>query len=173
MGRLIVVLSMLALLSACGRKQETQEPRPIPKNWDSVTVRINQQDNRVEEEDIAFLIKRYGWNMQTTSDGLRYMIYSHANQPHCVGGQTVTLSYTMQLITGDTCYTSERDGKKIFVVDKGDEIVGLHKAVKLMGKGDQAKLVVPSYLGYGLPGDGNKVNGKKTLVFDIKIEDVN
>ena len=79
----------------------------------------------------------------------------------------------MQLITGDTCYTSERDGKKIFVVDKGDEIVGLHNAVKLMGKGDQAKLVVPSYLGYGLPGDGNKVNGKNTLVFDIKIEDVN
>ena len=78
----------------------------------------------------------------------------------------------MFLLTGDTVYTSDRDGVKQFKVDKSDEIAGLNEAVKMMRKGERARLVIPSFLAYGVAGDGGRIRGKATLAMYVELVDI-
>ena len=86
--------------------------------------------------------------------------------------QTVTVKYTTVLLTGDTVYSSDRDGLKRFKVDKSDEIAGLNEAVKMMRKGERARLVIPSFLAYGVAGDGDRIRGKVTLAMYVELIDI-
>jgi len=38
-----------------------------------------------------------------------------------------------------------------------------------MNEGSKAIIIVPSYLAYGLTGDGEKIGGRETLVYQIEI----
>ena len=125
-----------------------------------------------EEEDIDFFLQRYGWDMQKTGTGLRYQCVREGQGNRPLSEQTVTLKYTTFLLTGDTVYSSDRDGMKRFKVDKSDEISGLNEAVKLMRKGERARLVIPSFLAYGVAGDGERIRGKFTLAMDVELIDI-
>ena len=76
------------------------------------------------------------------------------------------------MLSGDTVYSSRKDGLKTFKVDKSDEIMGLHEAVKKMKKGGKAHLVVPSFLAYGVAGDGRRIRGKVSLAMTIEVVDI-
>ncbi|MDR2867952.1 MAG: FKBP-type peptidyl-prolyl cis-trans isomerase, partial [Bacteroidales bacterium] len=55
-------------------------------------------------------------------------------------------------------------------VDKTDALLGLHEAAKYMKHGTQAHLVIPSYLAYGVAGDGVRILGRETLVLRVTAE---
>ncbi len=69
---------------------------------------------KTEETEIDDYINRYGWNMQTTNTGLRYMIYKKVdNNISPEKGSIVKINYTVSLINGISCYTSYSTGPKI------------------------------------------------------------
>ncbi len=57
-------------------------------------------------------------------------------------------------------------------MDKSDEVVGLNEAVKSLRKGGKAHVVIPSFLGYGLAGDGERIRGKVSLAMTIEVVDI-
>ena len=59
-----------------------------------------------------------------------------------------------------------------FVIGEGDEPSGLHEMVKLMRVGAKAKVIIPSYLAYGLVGDDNKIPPSATLFYDLYLVEV-
>ena len=87
-------------------------------------------------------------------------------------GNTVTLEYELTSITGDLIYSSEKDGVKRFVVGGGPVESGLDEAVRYMHLGDVAKVIIPSHLAFGLPGDNNEITNRMTLVYLIKIVNI-
>jgi peptidylprolyl isomerase len=73
-------------------------------------------------------------------------------------------------LTGEEIYNSKDAEAKQFVVDKSEEIAGLHEAVKLMNKGAEARLIIPSHLAYGTSGDGKKIKPYQTIIMKIKLK---
>lgn len=151
---------------------------PIEKN---TTTNINQADYveplivankeaiRLEDGDIDMFIKRYRWEMQKSETGLRYSIFNHGDSYQPKEKDRVELAYKMRLVNGEDVYDSETDGNKEFVLGKSDEINGLQEAVKMMGVGGKARLVIPSYLAYGMSGDGFLIRQRIPIVMEIEI----
>ena len=66
-------------------------------------------------------------------------------------------------------YSSDSLGVKQFVVNRSEEIDALHEAVQLLRPGGKARLVIPSYLGYGVAGDGDCIDGLQPIFMEIKL----
>ena len=107
--------------------------------------------------------------MKQTDTGLRYEITKRGTGKNVEAGETVTLEYRTFLLTGEKIYDSKDAGIKQFVVDKSEEIAGVHEAVKLMNKGTEARLIIPAHLAYGASGDGNKIKPYQTIIMKVVV----
>lgn len=174
MFRFYSTLTLLLLLTLSSCKDNTQiqkleNPTQVQDDSETPLLRGNKKMLALENEDIELFIKRYKWNMIKTGTGLRYEIVEKGTGSIPKKGDAVELEFVTQLLTGDTIYTSKERGVKKFQVEKTDEIVGLHEAVQLIPKGSVAYLVIPSYMAYGIAGDGDQIFGQHALVMTIKI----
>ena len=168
-----LVMLLALLFSSCGKKQTTGVVVGITSEVDTVEkfdpfVEGNKNIIRKENEDIQLFIKRYGWNMHETGSGLYIEILEEGSGAYFVDGDEVTLDYQMQLLDGEKIYDSKTEGVKKFEVGKKEEMAGLHEAVKLLRRGGKARLVLPSYLAYGVAGDGRKIRGRKSVAMTIQ-----
>jgi FKBP-type peptidyl-prolyl cis-trans isomerase len=168
-----VLLLALFVLSGC-KEEEKQVRKPVitQKQIQEPMMVYNKEMMAVEDQQIDDYLKRRNWDFQRTETGLRYYIMDEGFGLKPLPGQTVQLKYKVSLIRGEEIYNSEVDGPKVFVVDKSEEVSGLHQMVQLMKLGATAKVVVPSYLAYGIPGDGEKVPRKATLFYEITLEEI-
>lgn len=124
---------------------------------------------RWEDEEMSLFIKRYGWDMQRTGTGMYYQILKPGNGELFQEGDDITLEYKTFLLNGELAYDSEHDGVKRFKVGRSEEIDALHEAAALLRPGARARLVIPSYMAYGVSGDGNKINGRVPIAMMIEI----
>lgn len=133
----------------------------------------NKQVVKTEAGQIEDFLARYKWPVTETGSGLKYFIYKNGDGNQASEGDNVVLEYTVKLITGEVIYSSSKKGPLKFTVGKGEVISGLEEGILLLGKGDQAKFIIPSHLGYGLLGDQDKIPPKATLIYDVKLKEIN
>lgn len=166
-------LIMLLLFSAISCEEKPQpQPAPISKNEMKNSMETaNRYLLNEEEEDIANYIKRHELEMTSTGTGLRYQILKQGSEKRIEKGEKVTLEYELGSIAGDLFYSSEKDGVKSFIVGEGGVETGLDEAMTYLHWGDQAKLIIPFHLAYGLHGDDNRIPEYATLVYTIKVID--
>jgi len=164
----IILMLTILLLVACGNERSTQEVVK-PKDYEEPLLEANKHVVRTETQHIEDFLHRYKWDVQSTGSGLRYMIYEEGDGPKAANRMIALVEYTVKLITGDIVYSSKNDGLLSFIIGKGDVISGLEEAILLMNVGDKAKFIIPSHLAYGLVGDGDRIPGKATLIYDIKL----
>jgi len=151
-----------------------QKPQPVT---DPVALKEDLMDaNRImthsERDDIERYMARKQWQMDSTGTGLRYSIYKKGSGPMVETGKRVTLNYELSLITGKVCYTSAQKGPKSFTVGKGGVESGLEEAVLMLRQGDRAKLILPSHLAHGLPGDGDCIPRRAVVIYDVEVTTV-
>ena len=124
-----------------------------------------------EEVSIENYIERAGWEMKTTSTGLRYQVYYQGEGTKGKDGLVAVFNYETKLINGKTCYSSDDLGTKQFMIGKADVESGLNEAMQLLRGGDRAKLILPSHLAFGLVGDDNCIPRKAIVIYDVEILD--
>lgn len=107
--------------------------------------------------------------MRRTATGLYIEVLNPGNGELYKENDPVTLEYRTFLLSGEMIYCSDSLGKKHFVVNRSEEIDALHEAVQLLRPGAKARLVIPSYLAYGVAGDGDRINGLQPIMMEIKI----
>jgi FKBP-type peptidyl-prolyl cis-trans isomerase len=165
-----IILSVFCFLLSCNNFN----PTGVIQNSSIKTAETdpfilgNQKIIELENEDIELFLKRYKWKMTQTNTGLRYEITKKGDGRNFETGETVIIGYRTLLLNGEEIYNSDDEGLKQFVVEKSEELAGLHEAVQLMNKGCEARLIIPSYLAYGASGDGNKIKPYQTLIMKIK-----
>jgi len=165
-----LLLTCCALLSCNNHKPVSVIQNPsVKKAEQNPFILGNKKIVELENEDIELFLKRYQWKMKQTDTGLRYEITKRGVGKNMENGETVTVEYHTYLLTGEEIYNSKDEGIKQFTIEKSEEITGLHEAVKLMNKGSEARLIIPSHLAYGASGDGNKIKPYQTLIMKIKI----
>ncbi len=111
---------------------------------------------------------------EKTDSGLWYKIIKKGNgtkKPKA--GQMVKVHYTGMLTDGtkfDSSY--DRNQPIEFPVGTGKVIPGWDEGIMLLNEGDQAKLMIPPYLGYGERGIG-PIPPNSILIFDVELVEIN
>jgi FKBP-type peptidyl-prolyl cis-trans isomerase len=133
-------------------------------------IQMNRNILAIERRTIDAYIEENNWKTEQTGTGLHIEVTrDSAGNYYPKEGDLVTLDYTLSLIDGEEVYNSVNNGRINLRVDKDNNVSGLHEAVKKMTTGDQARLIIPSHLGYGVHGDENKVPSRATLIMTVEI----
>lgn len=174
--RLYLIVSLLVALSliSCVDKKDTSTTNNISQ--DEVTAKLLEANKSViiaEKDQIDKLILRNGWNMLETATGLRYQIIEKGNGVKVATGKIVQFEYEVKLVNGDVIYTSVKSGPKKFKVGSGGVESGLEEGILLLSLGDKARFIIPSYLAHGLSGDQDKIPPKATLIYTLKVININ
>ena len=171
---IFLILITTFAISSCGGEDSIHQQKQLdPKEVSNSLAKVHKRNIKIEDQQIDDYLARRSWDFTRTKSGLRYKIYKQGIGLQPKEGQRVVLEYTINLIRGDVVYDSKKDGLKIFIVGKGDEPSGLQEAVQYMKMGGRAKLILPSYLAYGLIGDEKNIPASATLFYDLYLKQVN
>ncbi|MGB5648105.1 gliding motility-associated peptidyl-prolyl isomerase GldI [Muriicola sp.] len=154
------LLFLFISLMAC----KGPEPRkPVKVNSGSFmkeSVERNKQLLASEEQLMQEIIQKDSLHTYlATSDGSRYY-YDLKNEVATYTPQTddiVRFTYALFTFNNDTIYSEQEIGLQIYKVDKQELFPGLRSSIKLLKEGEKATFLFPSSLGYGYPGDKNKI----------------
>lgn len=174
MKRIIIYFSLVFFiaLTACKTDATTDKKLPEEKEIKEFIQIKNKENVGVEDQQIDDYLSRRNWVFEKTKTGIRYQFYRNGSGLQPQAEQVVELEYALQLIRGEEIYNSRKDGLLTFTIDKDDVPAGLNEFVKMMHVGDKAKLIVPSYLGFGATGDDNKIPPRATLIYDLELKQV-
>ena len=167
-------LFFLIILIVSGCRQEPGQIRATPniRLTDKRLIRYNQVKVKTEDRFIDDFLQRYQWEMQTSGTGLRYLIYQKGEGRAAEKDLLITIHYQVRLLNGDLLYSSDSAGDKQVWLGHSSEEPGLDEGLMMMREGDKAKLIIPSYLAYGMIGDQKKIPPGASLVYDIEIVSV-
>lgn len=168
MNKIIIFFLFIIFCCACTQKPKDPVTHQPDKKKESL-ININKYLLGKDADVINGFIKRHNWEMEMTQTGLRYMIYSKGAGKKVSEGDSVFLKYTLSLLDGTVCYTSDKDGIKSFKVGKGTVENGLDEGVRFMHLGDKARFIMLPHLAFGLVGDENKIPARTTILYDIEL----
>jgi FKBP-type peptidyl-prolyl cis-trans isomerase FkpA len=170
---LLTPVFIITMLISCNRNTQDKQNQPTNQDLKDVLLGANTMLIDAEEQEIKDFIERYGWEMNDTGSGLKYMIYEDGTGPKAQKDQIAFIHYSIRLITGDLIYSSRDDGIKSFRVGQGGVESGLEEGILLLRAGDKARFIMPSHLAHGVPGDGIKIPKRATIIYDIELVDLN
>jgi len=122
-----------------------------------------------EKEAISKYIEQHNLNMEKTGRGLCYRVEKQGVGDAIREGELIIMEYEVRLLTGELLYTSKERGPKMFIAGRGGVESGLEEALQFLHKGDEAEIIIPSHLAYGLIGDGNKIPPMTPIIYRIEI----
>jgi FKBP-type peptidyl-prolyl cis-trans isomerase FkpA len=160
---------LLFFMSCTENQKPVKHEEPDQDSLKEALFKANKKIVNTEDEQIRNLIARYGWKMKETGTGLRYVIYHQGSGAKARKNMVVSLKYELRLITGDLVDNSKEKGPKVFRIGSGGVESGLEEGILLLRAGDRAKLIIPSYLAFGLIGDQDRIPPKSTLIYDLEV----
>lgn len=170
--KLIASLFFLIAIMSCQNAPHPSEPGKEPENGNKLEqalIEANKSAVAEERHMIKQYIDRHNWDMAKTGSGIYYGIYEQGNGKKAEEGMVATIDYTIELLNGYECYSSEKEQPKSFIIGQGDVESGVHKIMPYLQEGDRAKVIIPSHLAYGLAGDRKQIPPKSTLVYDLHV----
>lgn len=166
----ILILGFTVSFSNCNPKESNTYV--FRNNQPNDLVPANKYLVKKNQQNIINYIRRKGWDMKVTSTGLWYMVYKQGNGIKGEKGKSISLRYSLSLLNGTTCYSSDSLGLKTFRIGSGGVESGLEEAVLLLHQGDMARIIMPPHLAYGLLGDNNKIPPQSTILYEITVESI-
>jgi len=171
MKNLIFILLLIGFVSCEG---------PIPrhpvkrKTGSSIQASIERSKKllALEETIMKQVIAKDSLNSYVQSDTGSWYYYNKKNNVAEYAPQPddlVTLTYNILSFSNDTLYKMEDIGILKYKVDKQELFPGLRNSVKLLKENETATFLFPSSLGYGYPGDGDKIGINMPLKVTIAV----
>lgn len=171
--RQIFIFLLVTIAFSC---KNTKTPTPVQKltteEIANKLIEANKAAISLENTQIDSLIKISDWRMQQTPTGLRYEIITKGNGELAAQNQFITLDFKTYMFPDQLVYSSQTSGPRKFRIGSGGVESGLEEAVLLLKKGDSARLIIPSYLAHGLSGDQDKIPPRTSLIYYLKVLDL-
>lgn len=165
----VFIILVTCYIASCDSKTSVPSKNV---NYDSIReplINANKLSVKRESDEIDQYVKFKKWDAITTGTGIRYLIYKHGEGALATTGQQAKISYTVSLLNGTLCYSSEMNGPKQFLIGEDHVESGLHEAITYMHVGDKAMIILPSHLAFGLTGDNNKIPPRASVLYDIEL----
>ncbi|MBK7382105.1 MAG: FKBP-type peptidyl-prolyl cis-trans isomerase [Flavobacteriales bacterium] len=160
----------IVLLAACGGDGVVPAVTKVPTTQEQLNG--NRDAVRLEDRDIDLYAKRFNLDLRKSGTGVRYLLLRDLPGDTIRPDQWAAVNYRMELLNGDTAYSSEKGEPEHFHVEMDDVESGLHEAIQHLSPGDSAIIVIPSYRAYGLIGDMDKVPPRSSVVYRIGLVNV-
>jgi FKBP-type peptidyl-prolyl cis-trans isomerase FkpA len=133
-------------------------------------VEANQLLVQMESDEMDAYERSHQLKFVKTTSGIRYHVYKASLKGDSIRkGMSIRLNYTVFLLNGTKCYSSEEEGTKQFVVEQEQIESGIHLGLQYLKKGDKALLLIPSHLAHGLLGDFKKIPPQMPIVYDVEV----
>jgi FKBP-type peptidyl-prolyl cis-trans isomerase FkpA len=163
--------SLLALIGAASCSGDNKETGTNPGQMvgKEDMVRANRFLVGRDMDLINAYTARRNWDLEFTRTGLGYQVYEYGAGPEVKKGNTISLEYTLSLLDGTVCYSSGKDGLKVFRVGQGGVEAGLEEGVLMLREGDRARFVLPPFLGHGLIGDQYRIPPRAVLIYEVEV----
>jgi len=158
----------LILIAAIGRtRQSPQLPANKQSNIDSLSIAVQSVNQRLiagEDSILSAYIQKRKLRLTQSSSGLWYSINSKnkGNKPQEL--ESCKLWYSVSLLTDSVLF----EQTETVVIGKKQLINGIEEALMLMKIGDEAHLVIPWYLAYGMKGYGDEVPAYTSIKVHLK-----
>lgn len=163
----VALLAFLPCLLACGDRTPIIElPDESKDNLKENLINANRIIAESEETQINAYLQRRALSPLQLSDGVRCLEFNPNYGRQIADEDTVRLTYTLTTLTGQTIY---KDQPCEVVVGRHQPTVGLDIALHSLHYGSHAFVVVPSAVGYGVAGDGDRVPARTVLCYDVSI----
>lgn len=160
-------------LSSCSGSQNRPENRKKKAEIPLETyIRINKQIVAEQQREIEQYIVDQGLDMQQTETGLWYSLTVPGSGDPIAKGQIVTLNYSIHLLDGTLCYSSEDKGPKVFKVGQGGVESGLEEGVLMLKKGSEAIFIMPPHLAHGMVGDDENIPQRAIIRYKVEVLEV-
>ena len=166
LNSLVYMLLFISVVSCQNNSKNNAVNKPVDQEE---LIAINKAMVNDEQEQIADYILRYGYKMESTKTGLHYLLQEEGQGKSPSFQSVVTLKYRVDFLNGNYCYSSDSSGLLQFTLGQSDEPSGLQEGLVKMKEGGKAIFIIPSYLAYGLTGDGNKIGNNQTLVYHVSL----
>ena len=167
---IFTIVSYMAIMLSCAENTDNRSDNDAIKQKERLEE-ANRYLVTQEKEIINDYIRENNSVFVETGTGLRYRIIEQGDDELIKTGDIVMMGYEVGLVNGELIYSSDNEGFKVFQVGRGGVERGLEEAVLHLHNNDVAEVIIPSYLAYGLTGDGNKIPPKSILVYKLKIID--
>ncbi len=165
------IFIFIIIFFSCNR-EKSNEKRFVIKHTKESLQEVNKLLVDKDTEIIENYIKRRGWDMAVTETGLWYEIYEKGNGIEIKRNDLITYNYSVWLLDGTLCYTSDSLGAGSFIVGKGRVESGLEEGVLMLNIGSKSRFIMPPHLAHGLIGDENRIPARATLIYDVEIIDI-
>lgn len=173
----VLAFSILAFFSCkedgtgLSQKREFPEQNFDPQKVKDQFVKANQLVVKKESDNMDAYERSHKLSFVKTTSGIRYLVYKPSVKGDSIkSGMEITVKYTLSLLDGTVCYTSDEDGLKTFVVEQEELESGIHRGLQYLKRGDKALLLIPSPLAHGLLGDFKKIPPQMPIVYDVEIK---
>ena len=176
--RLILWIAIIVLTSCeQGRPLPVGRPEaPAEKDMEAFREALISQNRQLVLEEMRSIdayASRLGLVMDTTSTGLRILVTVRKPGGKKTGlMRDVTITYTLKLTDGTLCASSDSSGPLTFTLGQSAEPSGLQEGLLKMREGEEAIMIVPSFLAFGITGDGHCIPGSSSIIYKVKIEKV-
>ncbi len=166
------VIIFLVFVLLVGSRCADKKPKTELVVTQEMLININKQLVNRDNDSIKAYIAANHLQMKQTETGLWYMIIEDAPGTQIKTGDIVNYNYTISLIDGTVCYSSDQTGPKTIVIGKGGAEVGVTEGLRLLNKGDVASLILPPHLAHDLIGDDNKIPSRSILLVNLEVIEV-
>jgi FKBP-type peptidyl-prolyl cis-trans isomerase len=128
-------------------------------------IRTDDEQLKIETDSIKSYLMRRKLTPTKDSLGVFYVMQTAGTGTQPRTGNRVTLSYKGTLLNGQTFDS----GGFTFTIGSGNVIRGFDIATRLMRKGEKGIAIIPSNLGYGDKGSGDKISPFDVLIFELEM----
>lgn len=172
MHNFFVCLALVILFSCQENKQDNSPKIKQLTKEEKMQISQNSLKKAVlkEQEQIIDYIHRNGHPFKKLPSGVHYLITDslpHARKAQ--SGELVKVKYKLSLLNGKLIF---KDKEEQIVVDYENKESGFFEALKMIGKGEKAYVIIPSYRAHGLAGNDAEIPPLSTLVYQIYISDI-
>ncbi|MCK5825325.1 MAG: peptidylprolyl isomerase [Ichthyobacteriaceae bacterium] len=142
-----------------------------------------QQDSKAELEkatlkqerlrkDLISSLTKGAESVETTKSGLTIIKTKEGNGSTPKKGDEVKVEYKGMLLNGKVFDSSEGKDPIKFPIGQGRVIPGWDEGIMKLKEGDEATLVIPSYLAYGAKEIKGFIPANSDLVFEVKLVEI-
>ena len=171
----ILIVIALVFCSSCNlfdKKDKKVITAEDIKKYEERNIEINREIVQLKQDTIKQYIAAHNLTMEKTGSGLWYNIKRSADTMSILKNDIVEIEYSISLLNGKQCYSSDSLGRKTFKVGQGGVESGLEEAIVMLHKGDTAELLIPPHLAHGLMGDQNKIPVLAILHYNVVVTNV-
>ena len=165
----VFFITFIILGSSCNQKKGSTKATPIDKN---TLIEVNKLLVEKDKDQIKSYIGQKNWEMNEAPLGFWYFILKDESGTNIINGDHVTLQYTENLPDGTICKSATGLNPVTIRVGYSEITRGLDEGLYFLSEGDSARIILPPFFAYGLPGNGSSIPPRSVIIYQVKVLDV-